>query len=747
MRRRGAAAASLRASRAPAATIADLPDELLARCLEPLDQGERLGSAALVSKQFYRACALLPVDVSITGPWQDSEAAQARLHARLHARLLALRSVLSKHAPPVRSLRFHSHARGAKGQKEIALLVACLGLCSGHLQQLQIKERVPLPLSCLPPLRGLRQLWRPRLCAFPLRLPVGIAQLAALKDLTLEGSAVQFEGQALPPGITQLRLEDMESTRLPAQLSSLRSLARLELDCQALKAGSLRLLGGLPALTAVYLLPFVGRRLAGLGLEAATQLQQLNANLSPEAVAGLDAVLPALQHLGTLRSPFPTSLASAALVSRRFCRVCATLPLDVSLHDRAATRLLRVRASWRARLQGQLLSLCAYLAKHAPPVRSLRFSSSAAGAAGQEEMAVLAGCLGLCSAAGSPLQRLHIEACVPPVINCMCGLSALQQLQLSAVDGAAASTLRLPPSFSQLTALADVELKGRTVQFEGHALPPGITRLRLEDWESTQLPRQLSTLRSLARMELECRALEPGNLRLLGSLPSLTSLRLVSLESPLAGLEAATQLQQLEIDGISSSEETDALEAVLPALQRLSILSLSFAEPQPLPPSLASLPRLERLCVKCVRPAGGEGGGDAPSLPPGPWPSLRYLAVPWLVLHTNVSTLRSALALEHLSCFGLPEPGGEDAPSRSRWGVFWSYVEDLPALRCLCIHCPDGLNDDLLSPALTKALLVLADRRPALRRHFLGYPAFFSDLLTMADIPASPSAYALYYTF
>lgn len=76
----------------------------------------RLARAALVSKQFWRACLLLPLDVSIRPCWgmdisQRNALLLAHWHAWLLARLLALRAFLAKHAPVVRSLEFDSCSR------------------------------------------------------------------------------------------------------------------------------------------------------------------------------------------------------------------------------------------------------------------------------------------------------------------------------------------------------------------------------------------------------------------------------------------------------------------------------------------------------------------------------------------------------------------------------------------------------------------------------------------------------------
>ncbi|KAL4421296.1 hypothetical protein ABPG75_010587 [Micractinium tetrahymenae] len=437
-------------------------------------------------------------------------------------------------------------------------------------------------------------------------------------------------------------------------------------------------------------------------------------------------------------------LKDAALACKQFLRACLALPLDVSIRGSLQT-------SAAAQLLARLLALRAFLSKHAPPVRSLRFFSSAGGAAGQEEMAALAACLALCTAASSPLQRLDIFAPAPLPLSRLVGLPGLRQLKhltLRTWD----APLRLPAGCSQLAVLAELELAGEVVQLEGPALPPAITRLWLEDRTSTQLPRQLLSLRSLARLELECRALETGSLRLLAGVPSLMSLYCSSVEAPLLaglGLEAVTQLQQLEA-GLSP-EDVAGLDATLPALQRLRTLSLYCLDFQRRTlPFLASLPRLQRLCIDydLLADAEPEGGDSAPSLPPGPWlASLHWLAAPWRTLQASAAVLHSATALQHLSCFYLPEPVGEDAEARASWAGFWSCLELLPALRCLCIHTFDNLERPPLPPAATHALLALVTRRPALRWHLTHEFTPLPALLAMTDIPASLDVEPLEYVY
>ncbi|KAL4421346.1 hypothetical protein ABPG75_010637 [Micractinium tetrahymenae] len=243
-----------------AATIADLPDELLARCLEPLDQQERLQSAALVCKKFCRVCAALPLHVAISTLQRNGQ-------ERLRPRLQALRAFLAKHTPPVASLQYYSWSEGAAGQEEVSVLTACLGLCTS-LEQLDFASSLPLPDSSLPGLLlGLRQLKVNNFCSAALRLPECITRLTALAELEAAGSPVEFEGPALLPGLTYLFLRDDDSTQLPRQLSSLRSLASLVLDCCLLEAGSLAPLENLPALTS---LRFIAETPVPAGLGALT---------------------------------------------------------------------------------------------------------------------------------------------------------------------------------------------------------------------------------------------------------------------------------------------------------------------------------------------------------------------------------------------------------------------------------------------------------------------------------------------
>ncbi len=237
----------------------------------------------------------------------------------------------------------------------------------------------------------------------------------------------------------------------------------------------------------------------------------------------------------------------------------------------------------------------------------------------------------------------------------------------------------------------------------------------------------------LARFELDCRDLEDDALQVLGSASSLTSLRIEGVAS-LAGLEAATQLRQLELVQDDFHDES-FFEELPAALQRLHTLSLEYYVLYCVPRSVANLLCLQRLCLALRFPDMTNNVAAAP-LPTGHWlASLRWLAAPREVLQASASVLHAATCLEHLSCLGLPQPGGADERSRARWDAFWSCLASLPALRCLCIH--DSYYEKHPSPALSQALLELTCRQPELKQHLLQAPSAPEDLLTMADIPAS----------
>lgn len=120
----------------------------------------RLAGAALVGKQFWRACLLLPLDVSIRPP---GHLFPPQHHAWLQSRLLALQGFLSRHAPAVRSLEFHSDSQATAGQEEVAVLADCLALCSAGgspLARLDVNTGVEVQrlAGYLPSLHGLRHL-------------------------------------------------------------------------------------------------------------------------------------------------------------------------------------------------------------------------------------------------------------------------------------------------------------------------------------------------------------------------------------------------------------------------------------------------------------------------------------------------------------------------------------------------------------------------------------------------------------
>ncbi len=158
-------------------------------------------------KRFWRACLRLPLDISIDGSVQ---------HTPPLALLQALQAFLDKHAPPVRSLRFYSDSDGAAAQEEVAVLAACLALCSAAgspVERLDVLSADSLPTSYLPGLLGLRQLRLSTGCT--LRLPAGISKLTALADVRLESEPLYFEGP-LPPSITFLRIIIHDDSTQPA---------------------------------------------------------------------------------------------------------------------------------------------------------------------------------------------------------------------------------------------------------------------------------------------------------------------------------------------------------------------------------------------------------------------------------------------------------------------------------------------------------------------------------------------------
>ena len=213
------------------------------------------------------------------------------------------------------------------------------------------------------------------------------------------------------------------------------------------------------------------RRLLPPPLPLPAPLLHCTALTSPSTAAG---VLPPLRRFRTV-----------ALVSKRFqapclapqllCRLDVSVPRDAAAPPRTA-------------------ALPQFLAAHAAHVRELRMAARPlkGGVRGlsdsqlQQLSESLAAALGACAAAPA-LRLLRISAGMP--LSSAAWLPALQQLQQLRL-GSSDRALHLPAATSGPTALRDAALVGSPLALQG-ALPPGLTRLHLEDAESAGMPRQV----------------------------------------------------------------------------------------------------------------------------------------------------------------------------------------------------------------------------------------------------------------
>lgn len=253
-----------------AGSLTSLPDDLILRCLEPIDQYERyrtsqtsegsdlghpaaacrlppsapaartphsvpavllecrLERVALVSKRFRELC-LAPQLLRQLRVFTNSDDGAAGMLQRTASAL----QFLTAHAAHVHDLEMHINDRNSSGtrvltssqQRQLEADVAgCLAACAaaaGALQELRIDEPTPLrSVAWLPALQQLQllELGSPE---EPLRLPAAASKLTALKMATLRGAPLVLEGR-LPPGLTCLCIRGSLPTcvQLPHQVST-----------------------------------------------------------------------------------------------------------------------------------------------------------------------------------------------------------------------------------------------------------------------------------------------------------------------------------------------------------------------------------------------------------------------------------------------------------------------------------------------------------------------------------------------
>ncbi|KAL4448253.1 hypothetical protein ABPG75_005472 [Micractinium tetrahymenae] len=345
-------------------------------------------------------------------------------------------------------------------------------------------------------------------------------------------------------------------------------------------------------------------------------------------------------------------------------------------------------------------ALLAFLAAHGRHVRQLHLNIEEDDEDEDEATAIaifttVASCLGACGAAGS-----------------------LEQLQIA----------------PETPALEQLSLAGSRVNLGAVRLPPSLTRLRIEDASTQELPLQLTRLSALRPLDLLSAPYSAASLDPLSKLGSLEHLFLDGVAAPPC-LPRLTQLHTLAV--VTESGVEDVLAAV-PCLTGLTCLQL--AEVASFPHAVASLPRLQRLCLWSQ-----DGTVADPAVPAGPWlQSIKWFGAPWAFLEAGTATLAAAQQLEYLSAFTMPHAGIGAAVQH--WAAFWELAAMHPSLRCLGIdtHCSDDLDAELATPsvALLDALFHLKHRRPGLQLRRTpqdGSEGFWDECLECHDIPAGPS--------
>lgn len=176
----------------------------------------------------------------------------------------------------------------------------------------------------------------------------------------------------------------------------------------------------------------------------------------------------------------------AALVSRRW-HAAAHSPAVLLKHG---VSLL----SHRNGASTQLQSLAAWLARHGQHVRRIRLSCSPKRQFAEPCAWELASCLSACAAvAAGSLQQLMVDFNATGVPLCVTSWCApLRQLSSLWLSGSVYTDLRISSSLAGLTAVTDLSLKGSAVSIDAAAqLPPNVEQLKLCDYKSTALPRQV----------------------------------------------------------------------------------------------------------------------------------------------------------------------------------------------------------------------------------------------------------------
>lgn len=278
-----------------------------------------------------------------------------------------------------------------------------------------------------------------------------------------------------------------------------------------------------------------------------------------------------------------------------------------------------------------------------------------------ELAALVAECAAVCGRAG---QLLELQlACGPPAVR-LAWLPAMRSVQRLSVTSD--RSMRLLADASGLTQLRSLQLGGHPLMIAaGVRLPPCITSLSIGDLSGRGMPEQVRgtaqplracTQRPRTRgrlphaqrqllnpiapccplqaalptlLELHQRgSFEAGSMAPLSRLTALTRLELEEAFDlpPAASLAALTALRRLILamcddwDGFSD-EDVGTLDAALPALRQLTLLSLEGGVPE-MPLAAGRLPQLQRLIVD---PCSWLDVPPGPSLPAG-FSSLQLLA-------------------------------------------------------------------------------------------------------------------------
>lgn len=339
--------------------------------------------------------------------------------------------------------------------------------------------------------------------------------------------------------------------------------------------------------------------------------------------------------------------SSAALVSRRWRRLCSS------------PQLLRSVSMRLGRSMEQLRAACAWLHAHAAAIDRLELQLEMTGVDYTEHSEAEAALAAACASCGTAGQLRELRLSLDDMPLCLgswaAALTSVQRLGVTTMDtGGADCPLTVSSTLECAKALQELWLFGNPLVFPELRLPASqLTKLELAGLEDPSLLNRLCGLSKLHHLSLVL------------PLTFLRGLRILKLAVFEKDFDAAAN--------------TATLDAALAHLTRLTRLQLQCLHLSHLPPSLARMPCLQQF---------GYDRGSLPSdasLPSGPWlASLCRLLVPAAVLANSRQQL---LAAPRLECLGCSLHSFSELSVPQQLSIL-SLAADLPALTLLGFGFP-----------------------------------------------------------